>query len=322
MANIRSWIAPALMGIAIAGSALSAEVSLKLGHLANEQDSWHLASMKFAELVAKKTNGAVEIKVFPNEQLGKEIDLINALQLGSADFTISGESMQNWAPKAALLAVPYLIRDEKHLDAVAGGALGQEIAKEIEEKVLVKPIAFFARGPRMLTSNRPIKTPDELKGMVMRVPNVPMFLDVWQSLGAKPTPMAFSEVFTGLQQKVIEGQENPLALIRSASFFEVQKYVNQTEHVRSWIYLIAGAKKLASLKPAYQQAILESAKEAQAYERELFHRKELEHETFLKSKGMEFVSVDKKAFSRKAEEGVNKSLKPEILELYQKIKAM
>lgn len=300
-----------------ASGALAADVTLKLGHPANEEHSWHKASQKFAELVADKTQGAVEIKVFPNEQLGKELDVINAIQLGSVDMTITGETLQNWAPKAALLAVPYMLRDSAHLKAVADGPIGQEITQEIEAKAQVKPIAWFERGPRNLTSNRPIKTPAELNGLVLRVPNVPLFLNVWKALGAKPTPMAFSEVFTGLQQHVVEAQENPLALIKSASLFEVQDYVNLTEHVRSWIYLVIGTRKFDKLKPEYQQAILDAAKEAQTYEHELFRQDEQQLIEDLKAKGMEFVEVDQQAFAEGARQAVEESLKPELKPLYE-----
>jgi tripartite ATP-independent transporter DctP family solute receptor len=312
----------AALTLAVSAPAFAAEITLKLGHLANEQHSWHKASVKFAELVAAKTKGAVEVKVFPNEQLGKEMDTINAIQLGSVDLTITGESLQNWAPKAALLAVPYMLRDEKHMTAVVNGPIGADIAKEIEAKTQLKPIAWFERGPRELTSNRPIKSPAELNGLVMRVPNVPLFLNVWKALGAKPTPMAFSEVFTGLQQGVIQAQENPLSLIMSASFYEVQKYVNMTNHVRSWIYLVIGSKKFSKMKPEYQKAILESAKEAQAFERDLFLKDEQALVGQLKAKGMQFVDVDQKAFADGARKAVEESLKPELLPTYKQILAM
>lgn len=306
----------------IASQVFAADVTLKLGHLANEQNSWHLFSVKFADLVAAKTKGAVEVKVFPNDQLGKEIDLINAMQLGQPYLTITGESMQNWAPKAALLGVPYLIQSENQLKAVADGAIGKEITKEIEEKVKVKPLTYLVRGPRNLTSNRPISSPDDLKGLVMRVPNVPMYIKVWEGLGAKPTPMAFGEVFTAMQSNVIEAQENPLALIRSASFNEVQKYVNQTEHVFGWIYLAIGMNTWDKLKPEHQKALMEAASEAQAYERDLFHKNETGDEAYLKGKGMTFNPVDKKAFSAKADTVLQGYLKPELLEIYKKIKNM
>lgn len=317
-------------GLLGAGAALSigfprplraAETTLKLGHLANEENVWHKASLKFAEEVAARTKGAIEVKVFPNEQLGKETDLIKGIQLGTVDFTITGESLQNWAPSAALLAVPYAIRDIAHLDKVVDGPVGAKIAKAIEEKTGLVPLTHFARGPRELTSNRPIVKPDELNGLKLRVPNVPLFVKVWEALGAKPTPMAFSEVFTSLQNGTIEGQENPLALIKSASFFEVQKYVNRTDHVISWIYLVGGAKKLAKMPPEHQAAIREAAKVAHAYERGLFLADETNLEADLKAKGMTFVEADKAAFAAKATPAVNAALSAEIKPLYEEILA-
>jgi tripartite ATP-independent transporter DctP family solute receptor len=208
------------------------------------------------------------------------------------------------------------------MKAVADGPIGEDIVKEIETRVQLKPIAWFERGPRNLTSKRPIKTPGDLNGLVMRVPNVPLFLNVWSALGAKPTPMAFSEVFTGLQQGVVEAQENPLALIKSASFFEVQKYVNRTEHVRSWIYLVIGSKKFAKLEPAHQQAVLDAAKEAQAYEHELFLKDEAQLVDDLKAKGMEFVDVDRQKFADAARKAVEESLKPELKPVYEQVLAI
>ena len=148
----------------------------------------------------------------------KETDLIKGIQLGTVDFTITGESLQNWAPSAALLAVPCAVRDLAHLDKVVSGSAGEKIARDIEAKTQLKPLCYFARGPRNLTSNREIRRPDELNGLKVRVPNVPLFVKFWEALGAKPTPMAFSEVFTSLQNHTIDAQENPLALIKSASF--------------------------------------------------------------------------------------------------------
>ncbi|PTB99919.1 C4-dicarboxylate ABC transporter, partial [Thalassospira xiamenensis] len=221
----------------MSSSAIAAEMTLKLGHLANEQNSWHKAAVKFGEELSSLTDGRIDVQVFPNETLGKEIDLINGMQLGSVDMTITGESLQNWAPMAALLAVPYAYPTLEDMDAVASGEIGSKIEDQIVEKAQIRPIAYFARGPRNLTSNREIKSPDDLNGLKMRVPNVPLFLDVWKALGAQPTPMAFSEVFTSLQAGTIDAQESPLALIDSAGFDEVQKFVNKSEHVRSWIYL-------------------------------------------------------------------------------------
>ncbi|WP_343117270.1 TRAP transporter substrate-binding protein [Ostreiculturibacter nitratireducens] len=288
------------------------EMTLKLGHLANEENPWHLASVKFGEELSALTDGRIVVEVYPNESLGKEIDLINGMQLGTVDMTITGESLQNWAPMAALLAVPYAYKSIEHMDEVASGEIGDQIEAQIVEKAQIRPIAYFARGPRDLTSNRPITTPDELDGLKLRVPNVPLFVDVWAALGAQPTPMAFSEVFTSLQNGTIDAQENPLALIRSASFYEVQSHVNLTDHVRSWIYLTIAETTWAKLSEEDQAAVMEAAARAQAYERGLFNDSLAADRAFLEEKGMTFVEVDGAAFAAKAKDAVLANVNDEI----------
>ncbi len=149
----------------------------------------------------------------------------------------------------------------------------------------------------------------------MRVPNVPLFVDVWKALGASPTPMAFSEVFTSLQNGTIDAQENPLALIKSANFNEVQKYVNKTEHVRSWIYLTISEITWNKLSDADKAAVTEAAKRAQAYERDLFMTDEQNLAKELQDKGMTFVDVDGAAFAAKAKDAVLANVKPEIKDI-------
>jgi TRAP-type transport system periplasmic protein len=313
-------LATGLAGALLAGTALAADTTLKLGHLANEENTWHKAAVKFGEELSALTDGRIEVEVFPNESLGKEIDVINGMQLGTADMTITGESLQNWAPMAALLAVPYAYDSLEEMDTVAAGEIGDRIEQQIVEKAQIRPIAYFARGPRNLTSNKPIQTPDDLNGLKMRVPNVPLFVSVWETLGAQPTPMAFSEVFTSLQNGTIEAQENPLALIKSASFAEVQDYVNLTEHVRSWIYLTISEMTWNNLSEEDQQAVLEAARRAQEYERELFLEEEAKLAEELKAAGMEFVDADEQAFAAKAKDAVlanvNEEIRPTVEELF------
>ena len=315
--------AVALIGAAFvcAGALHAADITLKLGHIANEENSWHKASLKFAEEVKTLTNGTVEVKVFPNDSLGKEMDLINGMQLGTADMTITGESLQNWAPKAALLAIPYAFKNMAEMDKAVNGPLGEEIKKQIIEKAKVIPLAYFARGPRNLTSNKPIKTVDDVKGLKMRVPNVPVFMQFWRGVGAQPTPMAFGEVFTSLQTGVIDAQENPLALIKSASFFEVQKYVNRTEHVRSWIYLAIGEKSFNKLNADQKKAVQEAAQRAQVYERTLMLADEQKLESELKAKGMVFVDTDQASFAKKGKDAVLAAAKDDIKPIIQKLYA-
>lgn len=306
----------------ISSATFAADFNLKLGHVANESHAWNKAFEKLAKDVDHKSNGRLNISVYPNSQLGSELDVINGIQLGTVDMTMSGESLQNWAPKAALLAVPYAIRDSKQLERVANGPIGKEIEAEITERTGLVPIAWFERGARNLTSNKPIKTPADLKGLTVRVPNVPIFVSTWSKLGAKPTPMAFSEVFTALQQGTVDAQENPLSLIKSASFFEVQKYINKTEHVRSWIYVLIGQRQLNKLPEDLQKILLESAAEMQVFEHKLSADTESQLVADLKSKGMTFIEVDREAFKKLAIPAVREHLTGEQLELFEKIQKL
>lgn len=310
--KLKSLLAAALLTPMMMSSSFAQEVTLKLGHLANEQNAWHLAAVRFGEELAARTDGRIAVEVFPNESLGREIDLINGMQLGTVDMTITGESLQNWAPMAALLAVPYAYSSIEHMDEVASGDIGDQIIDQIIEQAQIRPIAYFARGPRNLTSNRAITSPSELDGLRMRVPNVPLFVDVWNALGASPTPMAFSEVFTSLQNGTIGAQENPLALIRSANFNEVQSHVNLTQHVRSWIYLTIAESTWQNLSAEDQGHVMAAAAEAQAYERGLLEASLAEDRAYLEERGMTFVEVDGAAYAAEAKDAVLANVNEEV----------
>lgn len=318
---LKQLLASAVIGSSILAApfATAADYTLKFGHLANEENIWNKAAERFKKVVEEESDGRIDVQIFPNEQLGTEMEVINSIQLGTADMTITGESLQNWAPKAAMMAVPYAFRDSEHLRKAVEGDIGKQIEQQIEEKAGLVPIAWFERGPRELTSNQPIKKPSDLDGLRLRVPNVPLFVDTWQALGAKPTPMAFSEVFTSLQQGTIDGQENPLSLIESASFNEVQDYVNMTDHVRSWIYVVIGKNKLESMPEDLQEVVLDTAQQMQSYETKLFDEDQKRLRNALEEAGMEFVEVDQKAFADEAEPAVKASLNDEQQKLYEAI---
>ncbi|WP_100012694.1 TRAP transporter substrate-binding protein [Lentibacillus sediminis] len=290
-----------------------------LGHLANEEHIWHRTAEEFASLVSEKTNGGIEITIYPNNSLGGETDTINSIQAGTADMVISGETLQNWAPKSALLAAPYAFRDMEHVTSVVEGDIGQEIEQQIIDEAGLTPLYYHNRAPRNLTSNEPIETPEDLSGFSMRVPNVPLFLDVWEAAGANPQVMDFNEVFTGIQQGVIDGQENPVDLIQSGGLYEVQDYVNRTEHVRSWIYVLVGNEQLASLNDEQRAAVMEAAEEAQQYGKELYDEEIQTIESELMESGMEFVEVDQEAFREAMIPAVENSLTEEQLDLYNRI---
>ncbi|MCS7242014.1 MAG: TRAP transporter substrate-binding protein [Candidatus Caldatribacterium sp.] len=300
-----------------------AKVVWKFGHLVNEEHMWHRTAVKFAELVKEKTNGEVEIVIYPNEQLGKEIEVLTMIQAGTADLTISGESMQNWAPKAALIAAPYAFRNIDHMVKAINSDIGQEIRQEIIEKVGVIPLYYHIRAPRNLTSNKPISKPEDVRGLRLRLPNVPLFVEAWKAVGASPQVMAFSEVFTALQQGVIDAQENPYDLIYNASLYEVQKYVNETEHVIGWVWVVLGKKQFESLSKELQEAVLAAAQEAQKYADLLFWQEMPTFKQKLIEKGMIINSaVDKEAFRKIMSEAVEKVLTPEQAALYRKIQEL
>ncbi|MFC0472240.1 TRAP transporter substrate-binding protein [Halalkalibacter kiskunsagensis] len=295
-------------------------ITWKFGHLANEDHLWHKTAERFGELVSEKTNEQIQIEIYPNNQLGGETDTINSIKAGTADLVISGETMANWSPKAALMAVPYAFRDEAHLVNVIEGEIGQGIEEEIIEKVGLTPLYYHTRAPRNLTSNSPISTPEDLAGFRMRVPNVPLFLSVWEEAGARPQVMDFNEVFTGLQQGVIDGQENPLDLIHSAGFAEVQDYVNETEHVYSWIYILVGNEQFEKLSDELKEAVMEAAEEAQVYGKELFDTEFSNYRDELIERGMTFNNdVDQDAFREAMLPAIQESLTEEQYSLYEQI---
>ncbi|MGO4890441.1 DctP family TRAP transporter solute-binding subunit [Anaerobacillus sp. MEB173] len=302
------------------GAASGEKITWKFGHLANEDHIWHQTAEKFGELLSEKTDGQIQIEIYPNNQLGGETDTINSIKAGTVDMVISGETMANWAPKAALMAVPYAFRDQAHLVNVIEGDIGQEIEEEIVEKVGLTPLYYHTRAPRNLTSNMPISHPDDLSGFSMRVPNVPLFLSVWEAAGARPQVMDFNEVFTGLQQKVIDGQENPLDLIHSAGFAEVQDYVNETEHVYSWIYILVGNEQLAALSDELKEAVFAAAEEAQVYGSDLYEEAFAEYRTLLTEAGMTFNSdVDQDAFREAMLPAIQSQLTEEQYAMYERI---
>lgn len=295
------------------------KVEWKLGHLADENHIWHKTAEEFARLVEEKTDGSIEINIYPSNSLGGETDTINAISAGTADMVISGETLQNWAPKAALMATPYAFRDLEHVQAVVEGEIGKEIEDEINEKAGLTPLYYHTRAPRNLTSSEKIEKPEDLNGFKLRVPNVPLFLSAWEAAGAKPQVMDFNEVFTGIQQGVIDGQENPVDLIQSGALYEVQDYVNRTEHVYSWIYVLVGNKQWEAISDDQRAAVEEAAAEAQVFGSELYDEEINKIESALEEEGMEFVDVDQDAFREAMLPAIQEFLSEEQLDLYNRI---
>ncbi len=287
--------------------------------LVGEDHTWYQAVAFFAEILEERSDGRLKLQVYPSEQLAKEIEAIRLIRAGVIDMTLTGSTLSNWKEVMAFCELPFLLKDSTEMKVLINGPVG----KRMEEAMLqigLRPLGYFQRGERHLTSNRPIKHPDDLDGLIIRVPNVPTFVTAWSTLGAKPTPMSFSEVFTSLQQGTIEAQENPFAMIKNAGFAEVQQYINLTSHVVSWTYPVIGEKQFQKLPDDLKKILLDASRDMQTYEHQLFIENEKSVQDELKAKGMEFIEVDKEAFIQKCEPGIYESLSPPMKEVYNQIK--
>ena len=273
---------------------------LVFSHIADENNSWQKGALRFKEEVEKNSNGRITVTIYPNSELGSESDTLEMIQTGTCDMTITADSLSTWAPDIGFMGTPYMIADYDHLEKVVTGDVGAKIEKEILEKAGMRCLTWFARGPRYLTSTVKVTSPADLSKVVIRVPDVPMYVKTWQSFGAKPVPMALSEVFTSVQQGTINAQENPLSLIRSYGFAEIFPYCMETEHVRGWIYVVIGEQKYQSLPDDLKKVVDDAALAMQETERENFYNDEKTLREELEAAGMEFVPVDKAAFTEKA----------------------
>jgi tripartite ATP-independent transporter DctP family solute receptor len=296
------------------------EFLFKASMLVKENHTWYRAFVHFGELIETRSGGRMKLQVYPSEQLAKELEAIRLIRAGVIDMTISAGSLTNFAEILTFSDMPFLLRDTLAMHKLINSSIGKRIEREMIEKIGLRPIGYFQRGERHLTSNRPIQHPDDLNELIIRVPNAPSYVVAWKALGAKPTPMAFSEVFSSLQQGTIEAQENPFAMIKNAGFSEVQKYLNLTGHLITWGYPIIGEKQFQRLPEDLKTIFLVAAEEMQAYEHRLFLENETKVQHELKNAGMTFVEVDKTAFMKNGEKAVYESLSSEMQEVYQSIK--
>lgn len=262
--------------------------TLKLGHVLPQSHNWHVAASGFADEVKAATGGRVEIKVFPNSQLGTETAMIEGLQLGTVEMgLIGGASFQNIEPKLGLEGLPYAFSDHAHAYRVFDGEAGSLLFGLLEKKG-IKGLAWWENGFRNMTnSKRPLNTPDDLKGLKIRVTPDKIRLDTFKELGALPVPMAFAELYSALQQGAVDGQENPLAIIFSSNFFEVQKYLSLTNHVWSSATLVMAKGIWDKVSPADQQAIQKVAFTWRDKQRKMVQESSDDFLAKLKAKGMQ-----------------------------------
>jgi len=219
---------------------------------------------KFTEILAEKTQGKAKIDLFPNGQLGSEQDTVNSASLGILDFSILAiNNVTPFSPTVGLLTMPYLIQSPEDAKILTQGEIGNELVKNTVRDAGVRIIGWAYSGFRVLTnSTRPVETVEDLKGLVIRVPRNEIMIATYQAWGINPTPMAWSETFTGLQQGVVDGQDNPYITISAMKFNEVQDYATDLRYLFSLEPLIMSESVFQDQNAKMQKLILEAGQEA------------------------------------------------------------
>jgi len=276
-------------------------VSLKLGHAVAPVHPYHLGAVRFAELVAQRTEGKVKVEVYPSTQLGNERDMVEGLQLGTIDLVVTSTGpVGGFVPKMFVVDLPFLFRDRDQAYRVLDGPIGRDLLSALSSKS-IRGLAFWENGFRQITNNvRPIEKPADLKGIKIRTMENKVHLAAFRAFGASPTPMAWSEVYTALQQRTIDGQENPIAIIHDHKLYEVQKYLALTGHFYSPSLLLMSERSFNHLPRDFQKVIMDTALECAQYERNLLRQSEAQQLETLKAKGMQVTVPDKKPFQEAA----------------------
>ena len=282
---------------ALTASAASAQTVLKWAHVYETPEPFHTESVWAAEEFKKRTNGKYEIQVYPASQLGKETDINQGLTLGTVDIIISGSSFaaRSFAP-IGVTYYPYIFRDGDHLIAYTKSDIYKTLSKGYEDKTGHHIVATTYYGTRQTTSNKPIKTCADMKGLKIRVPDVPAYLAMPKACGANTAPIAFAEVYLALQNGTVEAQENPLTTIKAKKFFEVQKHIVLTGHIVDHLNTIVSKTAWDKWTPEEQKIFGEVAQEAAARATKIIQKQEAELVEEFKKAGLTVTEIDRNDF--------------------------
>ena len=309
----------AIMALGISAWALPAaagefpKMDIKLGHSGVLEMSYHKGSLKFAELMKERTNGAVTVHVFPANQLGSEKDMVEQVKNGVIHIALTGPSMlaqfQGWGP-IGVLGMPYVLKGDSEdelrpkLIKVARGPLMAELNERAarESGIRILDMGWWYGERHLTTKTKQVTKPDDVKGLKIRTMDSPMAKTALVALGAATMPMPVSELYTALQLGVVEGQENPLNTIYSQKFYEVQKYVALTGHMVMNLVLVTNEKFFQSLSPELRQLFIKTMQDAGDYESDIqlgMNKKNLQD---LKDKGMIVTVVNKAEFAERTKD--------------------
>lgn len=235
-------------------------ITLQVGHVEPEDRSTHQALLEFKKEVETNSNGSIKIEIHPNGALGGDVQLTESVAMGTLDMALPATSvLVTYSPEFGILDMPYLFSNTDNAFAAMDGQVGDHF-NSLLEPVGIKNLGYSFNGLRSITNSvRPINEPADLDGLKVRVMESPVFIDFFETLGANATPMSFNELFTGLQQKTVEAQENPPSLIFSNKFYEVQDYLSLTEHVNNFLAFIMNKGTFDSLSAEQQEIITTAA---------------------------------------------------------------
>ncbi len=260
---------------------------------------------KFQEIVESETGGSIKVEVYPDGQLGGDRVVFEGLKMNSIQgTTMSTGPIAGFVPEFTVFDFPYLFKDEETAYKVLDGKIGTDMLARLEDEGIAG-LNYWENGFRDLTNNKhEVKSVDDLKGLKIRTLENELHVDLWKTFGANPTPMAYTELFTSLEQKVVDGQENPVGNVTTGNFFEVQDYLTKTQHIYNASVFMISQKFMDTLSDEEKEIVQKAAAEARDYQRELNQKESEEAYAILKEKGMKVTELSDKAlaeFEKKAE---------------------
>lgn len=280
----------------------SEKIEISFGHSGKGPNSLEdVTAQVFKRDLEEKFKDKVFVNIFPGSQLGSDIEMIEQVRNGITNIIITSSQIVAIAPEMGIFDMPFLFRDRDHVYRVLDGPIGQKLAKYVEKKGIIH-LGYGELGFRVITNNiRPIKTPDDLKGLLLRVPDNRVRIEVFNMLGASATPLDFNELYTALQQGVVEGQENPLASIYTAKLHEVQKYVSLTKHIYTPSHLLMNKDFFNSLPVEIREYLVEEVTpHAKEVVRNRSKQADEEILAILGKEGIKINEVDTRVFADKA----------------------
>ncbi len=274
-----------------------AQTKLKWAHVYETSEPYHTQSVWAAEEIKKRSNGKFDISVFPASSLGKETDINQGLTLGTVDMILSGASFAaRTYPRVGIAYYPFIFRDGEHLLAYSKSAVFKEMTDEFRAKTGIQMTAYTYYGARHTTAQKPFTNCEGLKGVKMRVPDVPVYTAMPRACGANPTPIAFAEVYLALQNGTVDSQENPLTTIEAKKFYEVQKAIMLTGHIVDGLITQIAPHVWTKLSDAEKAMFTDVTQQAAARASAQIKQREGELADEFKKKGLQVVAVDRASF--------------------------